>query len=116
MRKIIPILLILVIGSSCKKTYEVILPNTSGWELFNNPSATSLNRTTKSAMEGVYDLVHGTDAFGSDVALKWSYSVNGSDTTFHVSGFFGKDIAYFICDKNSKRDIVVVALFFRSST
>jgi glycerophosphoryl diester phosphodiesterase len=46
-------------------------------------------------MEGVYRVVAGREMFGDLVALKWSYVANGPDTTHLLSGFFGKDIAFF---------------------
>ena len=83
---------------SCKKTYEVIMPDTSKWDLFNSPLATRLNQTTRQAIEGVYTNSNGGDFFGGLTAIKWSYVTNGTDTTYHMSGFFGRDIAYFICE------------------
>lgn len=74
------------------------MPDTTLWELFKSPSARQLPATARNAMEGVYDLGKGSDFFGSLSAIKWSYVIKGNDTVFHVSGFFGKDIAYFICE------------------
>jgi glycerophosphoryl diester phosphodiesterase len=96
-KKIITILFISTLFFSCKKEYKVDMPNTNNWALFTDPAAQQLNYTTRQAMEGVYD-VGGSDIFGSLAAIKWSYFILGADTTFHVSGFFGKDIAYFICE------------------
>ena len=96
MKKAITIFLLTGMLLSCKKTYQVIMPDTSQWSLFNDPAAFPLNQITRTAMEGVYNVSDGADVFGELAAIKWSYVINNGDTTFHVSGFFGKDIAYFI--------------------
>jgi len=73
MKKVIPILLLLTgILLSCKKTYEVIMPDTSQWDLFNEPAAAPLNQITRNAMEGVYSVSNGADVFGEMAAVKWS--------------------------------------------
>jgi glycerophosphoryl diester phosphodiesterase len=95
---IFTILLCCIVLVSCKKNYEVIMPDASQWTLFNDPAAVPLPVFSRPAMEGVYTLNKGADIFGDDAALKWSYSITGRDTLYHVSAFFGKDIAYLICE------------------
>ena len=98
MKKIYAIIILSILFFSCKKEYKAPVPNVSGWDLFENSSTQYLNSTSRSAMEGVYKLTNGNNEFGDLVALKWSYVIEKNDTTFHLSGFFGKDIAYFICE------------------
>ena len=98
MKKLLIIVLIASIFSSCKKNYEAPVPDSSGWDLFDSSASKTLSHTTQAAMEGIYALTQGNDIFGSLVAIKWSYVVDKRDTTYHISGFFGKDIAYFICE------------------
>ena len=98
MKKIFCIIIFSILFFSCKKDYKAPVPNVSGWDLFENSSTQYLTNTSQSAMEGVYKLTKGNDEFGDFVALKWSYVIEKNDTTFHLSGFFGKDIAYFICE------------------
>ena len=98
MKKIFCIIIFSILFFSCKKDYKAPVPNVSGWDLFENSSTQYLTNTSQSAMEGVYKLIKGNDEFGDFVALKWSYVIEKNDTTFHLSGFFGKDIAYFICE------------------
>lgn len=83
---------------SCKKEYSAPVPNLSGWDLFNTNSTQTLNNASRSVMEGVYQLTKGNEIFGDLAALKWSFVVDKNDTTYHLSGFFGKDIGYFICE------------------
>lgn len=113
MKKIVIIFFISGLLFSCKKTYEVIMPDTSQWELFNEPATAPLNQITRNAIEGVYDVSDGADIFGDLVALKWSYVIKQSDTTFHVSGFFGKDIAYFICEGKQRNGSILMNGYWR---
>ena len=98
MKKIYSIIILSLLFFSCKKEYRAPVPNVSGWDLFENSATQKLTSTSQSAMEGVYKLTKGNNQFGDLVALKWSFVIEKSDTTFHLSGFFGKDIAYFICE------------------
>lgn len=108
MKKLPGILLLSLLFFSCKKEYEAPVPNQAGWSEFENAAAVSMSGTARAAMEGVYALTQGAGTFGDLAALKWSFIHKGSDTTFHLSGFFGKDIAYFICEgKRLNGDILL---------
>ena len=96
MKKWLCIVLLCLVVAGCKNEYTVIMPDVSGWNLFSSPAALPLTFASRSAMEAVYTLSNGSDVFGELSAIKWSYTIKNSDTVFHVSGFFGKDIAYFI--------------------
>ncbi|WP_301924242.1 glycerophosphodiester phosphodiesterase family protein [Ferruginibacter sp.] len=89
------------------------MPDTGGWDLFNTPAAQALPAATKTAMEGVYTVTNGSDVFGTLAAIKWSYVINGRDTTFHISGFFGKDIAYFICEGKQLNGTILLNGYWR---
>ncbi|MDB5246008.1 MAG: glycerophosphodiester phosphodiesterase [Segetibacter sp.] len=82
---------------SCKKHYEAPVPETR-WELFESAATESLNSSTRNRLEGVYTITEGKDIFGTDAALKWSYTVNGTDTTYHLSMFCEKQVVYIICE------------------
>jgi glycerophosphoryl diester phosphodiesterase len=113
MKKTISILLISFVLFSCQNKYEVIMPDTSTWDMFNSPAALPLPSTTKTAMEGVYNLTKAADNFGDLVAVKWNYAIKNGDTTFHVSGFFGKDIAYFICEGKQLNGSILLNGYWR---
>lgn len=89
------------------------MPNTAGWDLFEMPAAGALPVTARQAMEAVYDVGNGSNTFGNLTAIKWSYVLNGNDTTFHVSGFFGKDIAYFICEGKQLNGTILMNGYWR---
>ena len=89
--------------SACKKTYEAPVPNLD-WNLFNSASAVRLTSKAVKLLDGVYSITEGSDRFGGDAALKWSYTVNGTDTTYHLSFFCQKDITYIICEGKRTAD------------
>lgn len=82
---------------SCKKGYEAPVPNLD-WDLFTSAGAVRLTANTVKKMDGVYTITDGTSVFGNEAALKWSYTITGTDTTYHLSFFCQKDITYFICE------------------
>jgi len=112
MKKILCILLLATFLHGCKKDYQVIMPDFSAWPLFTDPSAGSLSYSTRHAMEGVYR-VAGTDFFGDYTALKWSYTIQGTDTIFKMSGFFGTDISYFICEGKQLNGSILLNGYWR---
>ena len=87
----------IIIASACRKTLEAPIPNTT-WDLFQSAPAQKLPDTTRKKLEGIYNIRDGSDLFGPFAALKWSYTVNGSDTTYHLSMFCEKDVTYIICE------------------
>ena len=113
MKKLLFILSISLILISCKKEYQAPVPNVNSWDIFNSPEAHPLTYLTQSAMEGVYSLTKGGDIFGDLVAVKLSYVIEKKDTIFSVSGFFGKDIAYFICTGKRFKNSILLNGYWR---
>lgn len=107
------IFLLITLVVSCKKEYQVTMPNTGTWSLFKSPGTTALPPAARAAMEGVYDVGNGSDIFGSLTAIKWSYVIVGNDTSFHASGFFGTDIAYFICEGRQLNGSILLNGYWR---
>src|SRR4051812_14517963 len=91
----LPILALLVF--SCRKNYDAPVPDLS-WPIFDSPSAKPLPARTRNKLEGVYSITDGGDVFGGQAALKWSYTVNGRDTIYHLSMFCAKQVIYIICE------------------
>ncbi|MBL0358992.1 MAG: glycerophosphodiester phosphodiesterase [Chitinophagaceae bacterium] len=107
------ILLFSIVFISCKKEYDVVMPDPSGWDLFKSPAARILPGKARQAMEGVYTVGNGNNTFGDLTAIKWSYVINTNDSSFHVSGFFGKDIAYFICEGKQLDGAIIMNGYWR---
>ncbi|MFT3681387.1 MAG: glycerophosphodiester phosphodiesterase [Ferruginibacter sp.] len=89
------------------------MPDTGEWNVFSQPAAGRLNQVTRGAMEGIYDLSAGNAVFGDKAAFKWSYVIKGGDTTFHLSAFFGKDIAYLICEGKQLNGSILLNGYWR---
>jgi glycerophosphoryl diester phosphodiesterase len=116
MRRLLTILILPLLLWGCKKDYDAPIPNFSNWAEYNNAAATSLNGSARNAMQGVYSIDKGNDVFGGLAAIKWSLIHKGTDTTFHVSGFFGKDIAYFICEGKKLNGSILLNGYWRKMT
>lgn len=84
----------------CRKEYEAPVPYT----FTNNPGAGHFVDSIRRSMEGVYTVTEGATPFGSQVALKWTYLLNGADTTHYLSIFTGVDAGYFNLEGDSKSD------------
>jgi glycerophosphoryl diester phosphodiesterase len=82
---------------SCRRTFEAPIPDLA-WDNFNSLSAVRLQNTQGQKMEGIYSFSDGSLDFGTEAAVKWSYTAIGSDTTYHLSFFCQKDVSYFICE------------------
>lgn len=97
---------------SCKRDFEAPIPDTA-WELFDSPAATSLANFTRNKTEGVYTLEQGADAFGGLTAARWSYTANGTDTVYHLSFFFERAGAYFICEGKQRDSSILLNGYWR---
>lgn len=91
------ILTLSVLLLSCRKNYDVAVPDTS-WNVFDSPATTALNNSTRNKLEGVYTVSEGANVFGVLAALKWSYTVNGADTTYHLTMFCERQVIYIVCE------------------
>src|ERR1043165_382761 len=103
---------ILLIFFSCRKKFDAPIPNLS-WDLFNAPGTQVLKNKVGLKIEGMYNIVGGDDRFGADAALKWTYTVQGTDTIFHLSFFCQKDITYIICEGKRKDSTILLNGYWR---
>ncbi|GAB3941671.1 hypothetical protein GCM10028805_05210 [Spirosoma harenae] len=101
--------LLLIASISCRKVYEAPVPYT-----FLNPAGSgNFTAPIRAAMEGVYTVSNGASEFGGQVALKWTYTLNGADTTHYLSVFTGTDAAYFNLEGDPKADSLVLNGYWR---
>ncbi|QIP11771.1 glycerophosphodiester phosphodiesterase [Spirosoma aureum] len=101
------LLLLLLFG--CQKDYEAPVPYT----FTNKPGAGKFTPAIRSAMEGVYRVTDGAGLFGDQVALKWTYTNEGTDTTHYLSVFTGLDAGFFNLEINAKADSLAMAGYWR---
>jgi glycerophosphoryl diester phosphodiesterase len=103
-------LCVVLIGfNSCQKAYEAPVPYT----FTNTPGSGRFVPAIRQAMEGVYAVTTGSSQFGNQVALKWTYLLNGTDTTHYLSIFTGTDAGFFNLEGNPKTDSLVVNGYWR---
>jgi glycerophosphoryl diester phosphodiesterase len=105
-------LLALICVLGCEKKYEAPVPSLD-WDLFDSPEAVPLTSKARQAAEGVYKVTEGAGAFGELVALKWSFVINNKDTTYYLSAFCEKDVAYFIMEGRRVNQTLYFAGYWR---
>lgn len=93
----------------CREEYEAPVP----YQFISPPGAGRFTTSIRQTMEGVYAVTNGADRFGSQVALKWTYTLEGADTTFYLSVFSGQDAAFFNLEGRPDSDSLVVSGFWR---
>jgi glycerophosphoryl diester phosphodiesterase len=99
--------------ASCHKILKPPVPDTK-WELFDSSAIKPLNAQVRQNLEGVYAIENGDD-FGDQAALKWSITVNGTDTIHYLSIFCKEDAAYFICEGKELNGAVLLNGYWRKA-
>ncbi len=103
-----PILFVIAFGG-CRKDYEAPLPYT----FINSSGSGRFSPAVRQALEGVYVVSDGSTQFGSEVVLKWSYLLEGTDSTHYLSVFTGLDAAYFNLEGSAQTDSLVLNGYWR---
>lgn len=88
---LIAALLLTFTFQSCREVYEAPVP----YAFANVPGARGFSPAIRQAMEGVYAVSDGSNEFGGQVALKWTYNLNGTDTVHYLSVFTGVEAGFF---------------------
>lgn len=73
----------------------------SRWRRFFQPDAVPLDALSSDALQGIYTIAEGSDFFGKNAVLKWTYTVEKAETIYHLSFFCEKNGTYIIA--NGKR-------------
>ena len=115
MKKLCIISILVIFSMGCKKQFEAPVPETK-WSAFDSAIAVSLSYNTRQKIEGIYSFTDGADGFGDFTALKWSYLINNTDTTFYLSMFCEKQIAYFICQGKRVDTNILLNGYWRKMT
>lgn len=103
------ILLCLLLFAGCRKDYEAPVP----YAFANTPGAGRFTTPVRRAMEGVYRVTDGSGQFGEQVALKWTYVLNGADTTHCLSIFTGISVGFFNLEGDQKADSLALTGYWR---
>jgi glycerophosphoryl diester phosphodiesterase len=97
---------------SCRRDTEAPVPDLT-WQLFSSAPARSLPAASFQRMEGVYAIEKGSEDFGALAPAKWSYTVEGTDTLYHLSFFLGRDAAYFVCEGRQQDSTILLDGYWR---
>lgn len=108
------IVLFFLMFFSCRKHYDAPVPDIT-WNAFNSASST-LPKNTRNKIEGVYTIAEGADVFGPSTALKWSFTANGKDTTYHLSMYCEKPVVYIICEGKRADSSILLNGYWRNVT
>ncbi|RYD98312.1 MAG: glycerophosphodiester phosphodiesterase [Sphingobacteriales bacterium] len=108
----LPALLFLLTATACRRQYEVEQPSTA-WSLYD-AATTPLPAGAGARLEGVYNFSDGNDRFGSDAVLKWSYRVDGTDTSYTLSVFCQKAITYMLLHGKRVDSTILLNGYWRS--
>ncbi|GAB4038066.1 glycerophosphodiester phosphodiesterase [Spirosoma gilvum] len=103
------LILLLIASISCRKTYEAPVP----YDFVNLPGSGQFGTSVRAVMDGVYTVSNGASEFGDQVALKWTYLHNGTDTSYYLSVFTGRDAAYFNLEGTPQTDSMVLGGYWR---
>lgn len=103
------LVLIVIAFGGCRKEYEAPLP----YAFSNSPGSGRFSPAIRRAMEGIYVVSDGSTQFGSEVALKWTYSLEGTDSTHYLSVFGGLDATYFNLEGSKQADSLVMNGYWR---
>ncbi|WP_338874431.1 glycerophosphodiester phosphodiesterase [Spirosoma sp. SC4-14] len=93
----------------CRKDYEAPVP----YNFTNQPGAGRFTPAVRQAIDGVYSVSDGAGLFGEQVALKWTYVLNGADTTHYLSVFTGVDAGYCNLEINQQADSLWTTGYWR---
>jgi glycerophosphoryl diester phosphodiesterase len=97
---------------SCEKNRVVAVPDTT-WALFNSANTISIYAGSRSAMEGIYSVTEGADEFGNEVALRWSYVAEGTDTSYYLSVLCSKGVSFFVVQARVLGDSILLNGYWR---
>lgn len=98
---------------SCQQLIDAPVPN-QFWDKFEAASAQPLPPADCQKLEGIYQILVADDDFGDSAVLKWSWDINGSDTSHYLSIFCEEAVRYFILQGKSSGDSVLLNGYWRN--
>lgn len=112
MMRLVTITTFVILLASCRRVFDAPVPK-NNWPAFNAASPAPLPANTRSKMEGVYAVKMGSDVFGGGAALKWTYHITGTDTTYYLSIFCPQDAALMICQGRRTDSTILLNGYWR---
>lgn len=112
MRLLILTSIITVLLSSCQEIAEAPVPNTY-WEAFTATGTQALPATERGALQGLYTIDKGADFFGPRAVGRWSYTLTGKDTTWHLSFFMEDEASYLVMEARRAGEDILLNGYWR---
>ncbi|WP_121353624.1 glycerophosphodiester phosphodiesterase [Flavisolibacter nicotianae] len=112
MKKFYPLLL-LFLFVSCQELIDAPVPSLY-WERFEAAGARPLSASALQQLEGRYQVQVADDDFGDSAIVKWTYDIQGKDTSHYLSFFCKEDVRYFILQGKSLGDSILLNGYWRN--
>lgn len=115
-KTVLPLLCALFSGClflSCQAITDAPVPNLY-WDRFEAEAAQPLPSESCQRLEGVYQVLVADDDFGDSAVVKWSYDINGTDTSHYLSIFCEEAVRYFILQGKTSGDSVLLNGYWRN--
>lgn len=98
---------------SCQALTDAPVPNLY-WDRFEAAAAQPLPPEACQKLEGVYQVLVADDDFGDSAVIKWTYDINGADTSHYLSVFCKEAVRYFILQGKASGDSVLLNGYWRN--
>lgn len=85
----------------------------SRWKQFFEPDTVPLDASSCNDLQGIYNIGYGNTFFGNDAVLKWSYTVDGRKTKYHLSFFCEKNGTYIVTTGKRQGDDILLNGYWR---
>lgn len=105
--------LLLFFACSCQALIDAPVPNLY-WPAFEAPGTKPLSQEVYTQLQGVYRIMASDDDFGDTAVVKWSYDIQGKDTSHYLSFFTKEDVRYFIMQGKSAGDSILLNGYWRN--
>lgn len=101
-RKVLPFLFLIagVVAYVAYRTRPVPTPRRK-WRRFDEGEP--LDAESCHGLQGIYAIEEACDFFGENAVVKWTYTVEGETTIYHLSFFCKKNGLYIICEGRRRR-------------
>jgi glycerophosphoryl diester phosphodiesterase len=83
------------------------------YDFSDKPGSGMFTPAIRRTVNGVYAVSNGSTQFGNQVALRWTYTHDGTDTVHSLSIFSGVSAGFFSLEINQQADSMAVSGFWR---
>lgn len=103
MKYFVVIFLFSFVFYSCEDESDIVYPDTDPDDILEH--VTLLNENSKMIMEGIYEIIKGTEEFGEKAVIKWNQN--------HLNIFFAKNAGYIVMQGGAIDSIILFKGYWR---